>query len=43
MPPEDDFRAERVIREANNWSDLVARKLAQRVSEREVMCREADW
>ena len=42
MPPEDHFRAECVIREPNNWSDLFARKLAQRVTEREVMCRDVD-
>lgn len=42
MPPEDDFGAERVTRETNNRSDLVARKLAQRISEREVMGRDVD-
>jgi len=42
MPPEDDFRSKRVIREANNWSDPVARKLPERVTEREVMCGDVD-
>ena len=39
---EDDICAKRVVRETNYWSDLVARKPAQRVAQREVMCRNVD-